>query len=90
MLGSYFAYKAFTVEIHRLSISLQLGMTTKEDILEQLRKALVGAMKNGNLLVIDVGKLVPDFFNDFTGANDIFNPHIVFDFEKFRERDVHM
>ena len=90
MLGSYFSYKSFNVELHRLSIGLRLQQFTKDHVLEELRKAAVAAMKNGNLLVIDVGNLTPDFINDFTGADSDFNSHLVFDWDAIRDRNNHI
>ena len=90
MLGTYFDYKASNVTFHKMKIQAQLGMTTKEEVIEEMRKQLVIAMKYGKLLVIDVGALTPDFVNEWTSDDTTFNSHIVFDFEKIRDRDTHM
>ena len=38
-----------------------LGKTTKEEILEGLRRQLVGCMRSGQTLVVDIAKVSPDF-----------------------------
>ena len=58
--------------------------------MEECRKALVNAMKHGNALVLECGSLMMDFVNDWTAADDVFNPNIVFNFEEIRKKEVYM
>lgn len=42
-----------------------MGKLTKEESIEQIRKALVSAMRVGDRLVLNCGKYVVDFMKDF-------------------------
>ena len=62
-----------------------MGIKTLVDVNEELRKAIVIAMRNGETLVIDCGKLKVNWNDDLPAIPwaDIFN------FDKFREQEEH-
>ena len=61
LLGSYFAYKATLIEVHKQIISIKLGKKTLDESLEDFRKRLITSMRLGSMYVLDCGALIPDF-----------------------------
>mmetsp|Transcript_10754 Transcript_10754/g.14455 ORF Transcript_10754/g.14455 Transcript_10754/m.14455 type:complete len:121 (-) Transcript_10754:256-618(-) len=84
--ASYFHYKGRLFELHRELIQVRsMKQKTFEEVAEELRKQVVSAMRNGNTLCIDVGKLKVSFAQELNSLPwaDIFN------FQQFREQDEH-
>lgn len=72
------------VEINKLSLSISLGRITKDEAIEQLRKALVYSMRIGDRLVLNCGKYAIDFRNDFNDPVN-FPTDLIFNFEEWRK-----
>ena len=84
--ASYFNYKGRLFELHKELIQARAMQTkTLEEVCEDLRKQIVAAMRAGQTLVIDCGKLRVNFGEDLAMIPwaDIFN------FERFREQEEH-
>ncbi len=60
--ASFFTYKGTLVDFHKEMLAVTvLNSKNKAEALETLRSGLVGSMRNGDTLVINVGELNPDF-----------------------------
>ncbi len=68
-------------------MNVKLGLKTKEEALEVLRRGMVYSMRIGDNFVINTGKLLVDWENEWTDQNifpvDIFNRDEWRDREKF-------
>jgi len=52
---------------------IKQGKTTKDNVIELLRRKLVGAARCGKKLIINVDKHVIDFNNEWTSTTKIFD-----------------
>eukprot|EP00355_Strombidium_rassoulzadegani_P004022 CAMPEP_0168616596 /NCGR_PEP_ID=MMETSP0449_2-20121227/5107_1 /TAXON_ID=1082188 /ORGANISM="Strombidium rassoulzadegani, Strain ras09" /LENGTH=180 /DNA_ID=CAMNT_0008657383 /DNA_START=20 /DNA_END=562 /DNA_ORIENTATION=+ len=80
----FFKVKAKLTEFHRTFIGIKIGQITKREGLDTMRAQLVQAMKAGERMCIMIGKIAPDFKEQF---NDplVFPTDTIFDFENFRK-----
>ena len=69
--------------LHKDIIARQIGQKDKEDGLEELRSALVTAMRLGDTFVINCENLNPDFKTDWQDE-DIFPLDEIVEFEAWR------
>jgi hypothetical protein len=69
-------------------MNFQLGIKTKEEGLEVLRRGVVHSMRLGDNFVINIDKLQVNFENEWNHP-DIF-PIEIFNQEEWRERERHM
>ena len=68
---------------------VETGVKTLEEVLEKLRKMLVGCGRKGKNLMIDLGKTKPDFNSRFT--NDAsFKADLVFNYAGWTAPENHM
>ena len=83
----FFRYKAHMVDLHKIQLSINLGKITKDEGIEQLRRALVYSMRIGDRYVINCGKLNIDLkmFNDPVN----FPVDLIFDFNEWRKDEVY-
>ena len=81
--GVFFTYKATMRNLHKDIIARQIGQKDKEDGLEELRSALVTAMRLGDTFVINCENLNPDFKTDWQDE-DIFPIDEIVEFEAWR------
>ena len=72
-----------------MKLKLDAGMAKKEDLVEDLRKTLVACTRIGSQLVLNMGKLVPDFKSAFTDDKE-FPADIIFDREAWLQEENHM
>ena len=63
-------------------------MQPKEDALEKLRAAMVGAMRNGHFFAIDCGAVQIDWSDEF--SCDIFKTSEIFDYEHFDKSENYL
>ena len=61
-----------------------MGKNTKEEVIEKLRRSLVYCMKSGDVLVLYIDKLAPDFKNNISHKDD-FPTDQIFKFLDFRK-----
>ena len=54
-------YNANTLDMSQLKICFLMGKISKEEIIEMIRKQLVGSMKTGKVFIFILGKTLPDF-----------------------------
>ena len=64
-------------------------MKTAEEVLEKLRKMLIGCGRKGKNLMIDLGKTQPDFINRFTNEGS-FKSELVFNCAEWHDPANHM
>jgi hypothetical protein len=76
------------IDIHKLVLSINLGKITKDEAIEQLRKALVYSMRIGDRYVLNMGKLNIDFRTQFDDPVN-FPIDLIFDFDEWRNDDVY-
>ena len=81
----YFQYKATLKDFHSEVMNVKLGMKTKEEALEVLRRGIVYSMKIGDNFVINTGKLLIDWENEWSDPNQF--PVDIFSREDWRERE---
>ena len=81
----FFQYKGKLVEFNKEVMKVMVGRQTKEQALEDLRKAFVNAMRIGDTLAIDLGDLDINF-QEYT-SDSIFPTAKVLDFENARKRE---
>ena len=58
-VGTFMNYKGHLVDVGPAIVKIGLGRGTAEEVGEIVRKGFVAAMRNGDRLCLDVGKLVP-------------------------------
>ena len=84
----FFRYKAHMVDLHKLMLSVNLGKITKDEAIEQLRRAIVYSMRIGDRFVLNCGKLNIDLKMNFDDPVN-FPIDLIFDFEEWRKDDVY-
>ena len=84
----FFRYKAHMIELNKLSLSISLGRITRDEAIEQVRKALVYAMRIGDRLVLNCGKYIIDYKNDFHCPVN-FPTNLIFDFNEWRKDEIY-
>ena len=57
----FYQYKGRLLEFHKEKIKMIMGKQTLEEMIEKMRKELVAAMRNGQTLGINLGKIKFDF-----------------------------
>jgi hypothetical protein len=79
-LETFFTYKGTLVELHKYSIAIQLGKSTKEKVGEEIRSILINGLQKGYWIVFFVGSSssfdFSEFFSQFDfnkGDKNIFN-----------------
>ena len=84
--ASFFSYRGRLFELHKALIRVRaIENLTFEEMTDMLRREIVIAMRAGEILCIDCGKLATDFKTELG-----FLPwDLIFNFEKFREQDCH-
>lgn len=82
----FFTYKGHMIEVNKLQLSVALGRITKDEAIEQLRKALVLSMRKGDRLILFVGKNTADFCNDFNDPEN-FPTDVIFNFDEWRKEE---
>ena len=63
-------------------------MIEKDDVLEECRKATVGSVRAGHLLVFNFGKLIKNMASDYNSSE--FPANKVFSFAEWRKQDNYM
>ena len=74
------------IEINKLSLSVTLGRLTKDEAIEQMRRALVYAMRIGDRLVLHCGKYGIDFVREWTCPVN-FPTNLIFNFDEWRKEE---
>jgi hypothetical protein len=74
------------VELNKLSLSISLGRITRDEAIEQMRKALVYAMRIGDRFVLHCGRYSIDFRSEFTDPVN-FPTDLIFNFEEWRKEE---
>ena len=88
-VATYFRYQGRLTNLSKELVKLQYKTVTQDEVLETLRSDFIKAMRNGEIIVLDLYKEVVDFKTEFT--NDaIFPSELVFDYEKWREQDTYL
>jgi hypothetical protein len=84
--ATFFTYQATVFEFAQKSIGVIAGKQTKDEMMNDLRKAIVGSMKHGKIQVINIDKLSPNFFVDWTQQDEKdFNSNFIFNFARFEQ-----
>ena len=88
--ATFFNYRGGAlVGVDKLAIKLATGMSTKDDVVEELRKPTVACTKSGNRLVLGIGQATVDFNGRFNKFN-VFPTDKLFDREAWCEEANHM
>jgi hypothetical protein len=69
-LETFFTYKGTVIELHKLSISIQLGKSSKEKVGEDIRSILVNGLQKGYWIVFLVGSSSSFNLSEFFGQFD--------------------
>ena len=88
-VGQFYNYNGHTVDIHKWPILVQMGKSTKDECMEQVRKALVGTMIVGKVIVMNCSRLCPDFENEWTQEGS-FPAVDVLTYSKWMERPTYI
>ena len=64
--------------------------TTKDHVIELLRRKLVGSARCGKKLIINIDKHVVDFNEEWTSTTKIFDSSRVFDRNCWKDSKYHM
>lgn len=64
-LETFFTYKGTLIELHKYSISIQLGKTTKEKVADDIRTILINGLQKGYWVVFFVGSSSSFDFSEF-------------------------
>ena len=88
-VGTFFRYKGKLHNFRNEPSKVINGTGTAEEALESLRAQMVMAMRYGSAFTVDLYLSTPDWKETFTNR-EIFDSELIFDFEKFRERDNYM
>lgn len=79
----FFQYRGTLKDFHSEVLNVRLGIKTKEEALEVLRKGIVFSMRLGDNFVINMGKLIDiNFQNEWTDENTF--PVEIFDNDEWR------
>ena len=70
-------------------VAFQADKITKEGALETLRSGLVNSMRIGNAYAINLGKLAPDFKNEWKD-DELWPMDVIADFDEWREDEKYM
>ena len=84
--ASFFSYRGRLFELHNALIHVRaMGDQTMEQVCDNLRREIVNAMRAGQVICIDCGKIKVNFGGEMALLpwDDIFN------FVRFREEDVY-
>jgi len=84
----FFRYKAHMIELNKLQLSLSMAKITKDEAIEQLRRAIVYSMRIGDRLVLNCGKYNINFRSDFNDPLN-FPIDLIFDFDEWRKDEVY-
>ena len=85
--ASFFSYRGRRFELHKALIQVRvMEDLTYEQVAERLRKEIVNAMRAGQVLCIDCGKVKANLGDDLH-FRDILPWDQIFDFETFREQE---
>ena len=81
----FFKYKGQLIDLAPKLVGKSMGKETDESIAEYLRAQLVVGMRTGDKLLIDCGKLTPDW--TALRQEGVFHPELVFDRENWYKHD---
>ena len=85
-VATFFSYKGKLIDFHKEKMKVTMGSQSKEDALENLRKAMVYAMKNGDNFCINTDAIVVDWKSEMCD-DAIFNAQKVFDMATWTDND---
>ena len=68
---NWFKYHAHLYDMEKKHLELLMSKTDKEELYELLRSGLSGCMKLGIPFVIYIGKMIPDFEEEYNTTDDI-------------------
>ena len=83
---TFFQYKGKLIEFAKCKMQVTMGSITKEEALDELRRSVVFAQKNGELLCIFLDKISADWKGEWKD-DAIFNGDKVFDFPLWRDNE---
>ena len=84
-VSQFYNYRGNTLEFHKFPILIQMGRQTKDECMENIRKALVGTMSPGKALIFNCSRMVPDFENEWS-KEDAFPAKNVFTYSTWMDR----
>ena len=85
----FFKHKHTIRPLHKEIIAVTAGKITKVGALETLRAGLVHSMRLGDVFCINMGKLAPDFKNEWKD-DKLWPVDEIFDFDEWREDEKYM
>lgn len=90
-VSNAFNYSEMLFDLNEGLGAIKRGKTTKENVIELLRRKLVGAARCGKKLVINIDKHVIDFKEEWTSTTKIFNADRTFDRALWKDsKEYHM
>ena len=84
---TFFQYKGKLIDFNKEKLKVSMGSQTKEEALDAIRKAFVFAMKNGDLLCVNMDIVNADFKVEYKD-DKIFNAEKFFEFASWRDNDT--
>mmetsp|Transcript_13069 Transcript_13069/g.9107 ORF Transcript_13069/g.9107 Transcript_13069/m.9107 type:complete len:184 (-) Transcript_13069:115-666(-) len=88
--ATFFNYQGGSLkDVNKMKMKVDTGMATKEEVCEELRKAVVACSRTGSSLVLNIGNTAPDFLNTITDDKE-FPTNIIFDRAAWRQEENHM
>ena len=83
--ATFFHYKARLKDFNKEIMKINKGSQTKDGAIEVLREGLMWAAKIGDTFAVNMDLFIPDWKNDFTYKDGLFNTDLIFDFKRFRK-----
>ena len=84
---AFFQYTGTLVEVYKLKMQMLIAGKSKEDVLEELRVNLIGAMRFGKSLCLHMGKVTWDFKSEMNDATK-FPSDKVFDLPQWKDNSA--
>ena len=88
--GTFFNYSANYHEIHKEIMKVGMGSQTKDDVSEKLRQHVVGSVRHGSTLVLDVGKLSAEILAHQPAEANVWPADLIWNFAEWRKEENHM
>ena len=85
-VATFFSYKGHLVDFNKEMMKVETGNKSVADACEVLRTSVIGGMRNGTCVALNMDNYMPDFKNEYNKPDgcELWDTDVVFDFSTFR------
>lgn len=84
---NYFKYHAHMFDMEKQHLDLLMNKTNKDELFELLRSGIAATMRIGMPMVIYLGKMLPDFEEEYNSTDDIWPSQKIFNYLEWTKKE---